>query len=192
MSSSVDFGTRIRDLTVDSRSPNLRGSTVLSHETPDNAYELEPDGTSMRRSRAGDIHWPSEEEAHSLLSSVVSSIGSVQHLIDPRSFSDRLSSFYEDESCKNYAIDLSHVEMLMVFALGGLLQGKLKEGSTFPGAEYFLEAVNNLPSLCTLRKADVLAIEVMGLVAFFLQCSDRKDDAYVYVSCTPHSRQACY
>lgn len=183
MSSSLDFGTRIRDLTMDSRSPKPRPSPNPTQDTPDNAYELEPDGRLKRRTRVADINWPTEEEAHGLLSTVITSIGSLQHLIDPRSFSDRLSTFYEDKIDINDVIDIAHVQMLMVFALGGLLQGQLKVGSTFPGAEYFLEAVTTLPSLCTLRTAGVLAIEVMGLFAFFLQCSDRKDDAYVYASC---------
>ncbi|KAH7067311.1 hypothetical protein BKA63DRAFT_424516 [Paraphoma chrysanthemicola] len=180
MSSSLDFGTRIRDLTRDSQTPNLRGGPILSHETPDNVYDIEPEGSTRRRSRIRPMQWPSEEEAHGLLNSVTSSIGSVQHLIDPRTFSDILSHFYDSDSAQMENIELHHVEMLMVFSLGGLLQGKIKSGSSFPGAEYFLEAVNNLPSLCALRKAGSLAIELMGLFAFFLQCSDRKDDAYIY------------
>ncbi|KAH7083936.1 hypothetical protein FB567DRAFT_446872 [Paraphoma chrysanthemicola] len=180
MSSSLDFGTRIRDLTRDSQTPNLRGGPILSHETPDNVYDIEPESTTRRQSRFRPIQWPNEEEAHGLLNSVTSSIGSVQHLIDPRTFSDTLSHFYDSDSAQLENIELHHVEMLMVFSLGGLLQGKIKSGSSFPGAEYFLEAVNNLPSLCALRKAGSLAIEIMGLFAFFLQCSDRKDDAYIY------------
>lgn len=76
--------------------------------------------------------------------------------------------------------------MLMVFAIGELLQGEVRERSDLPGSQYFLHAIHHLPNLCTLRSLGTQAVEVMGLVAFYLQCSDRKDDAYVYVSANHH------
>lgn len=179
MSSSLNFGSRIKTLPPDPTAISI-GSSGPSHASPDNVYNLEP-ARAAHRSKAANIDWPDEDEAHGLLNSVLASIGNLQHLIDPRSFADKLDSFYEAGVDRELIDDLSYVEILMVFALGGLLQGKLKKGSSFPGAEYFLEAVNSLPSLCTLRKAETLAIEILGLFAFFLQCSDRKDDAYVYV-----------
>ncbi|OAL48473.1 hypothetical protein IQ07DRAFT_543394 [Pyrenochaeta sp. DS3sAY3a] len=178
MSSSLNFGSRIRSLPPDPAVASI-GSSRNFYESPDNVYNLEPNATPAQSNR-NIVSWPSEEEAHELLASVLTSIGGLQHLIDPRSVSDKLSTFYEADLKESILDDLSHVEILMVFALGGLLQGKLKEGSSFPGAEYFLEAVDRLPSLCTLRKAGTLAVEIIGLFAFFLQCSDRKDDAYVY------------
>jgi proline utilization trans-activator len=147
----------------------------------DNAYELQPDCTVNRQRFVADLEWPSEEQAHCLLDTVVCSIGSIQHLVDPRAFSDSLSSFYDEDLVTNPVVDLKHVEMLMVFALGHLLQGKPQRLSSLPGEGYFLNALSQLPSLCTLRKAGTLAIEIMGLFAFFLQCSDQKDDAYIYV-----------
>jgi proline utilization trans-activator len=143
---------------------------------------LEPDSTARHQRGAADIDWPDETEAHTLLNTVIWSIGSVQYLIDPRSFSDGLSALYEEDVPTNSAIGLKHIQILMVFALGDLLQGSMRGRSSLPGARYFLDAVSCLPSLCTLRKAGTLAVEIMGLFAFYLQCADRKDDAYVYVS----------
>lgn len=180
MSSSHEFGSRIKKLPADSKSPVLLYPNMVTANNADDAYKLEHEGSTSQRSRVSDIKWPDEDEAHALLHTVSSSIGSVQHLIDPRAFSDNLSSFYDRDQDADPIISLQHVQMLMVFALGILLQGKLQGESSFPGAEYFLHAVSHLPSLCTLRKAGVLAIETMGLFAFFLQCSDRKDDAYIY------------
>jgi hypothetical protein len=180
MSSSLNFGSRIKSLHSENVTDSV-GSTSICDASPDNVYNLEPGGLK-HRTTSTDITWPSEEQAHDLLNTVLASIGSLQHLIDPRSFSDKLCSFYEDDSNRTGIDDLCYIEILMVFALGELLQGKMEEGSTFPGATYFLEAVSCLPSLCDLRKSGTLAIEIMGLFAFFLQCSDRKDDAYVYVS----------
>ncbi|CAN9200652.1 unnamed protein product [Alternaria alternata] len=178
MSSSLNFGSRIKSLHSENVTDSV-GSTSICDASPDNVYNLEPGGLK-HRTTSTDITWPSEEQAHDLLNTVLASIGSLQHLIDPRSFSDKLCSFYEDDSNRTGIDDLCYIEILMVFALGELLQGKMEEGSTFPGATYFLEAVSCLPSLCDLRKSGTLAIEIMGLFAFFLQCSDRKDDAYVY------------
>ena len=149
-------------------------------ESPDNVYNLEPERTP--NITCADIsHWPKEDEANDLLNTVLASIGNLQHLIDPRSFSDRLQRFYDQTPEHSIPKDLFYVQALMVFALGGLLQGKLREGSSFPGDGYFLESVNLLPSLCTLRNSGTIAVETLGLFAFFLQCSDRKDDAYVHV-----------
>ncbi|CAN9380262.1 unnamed protein product [Alternaria alternata] len=175
MSSSLNFGSRIKSLHSENVTDSV-GSTSICDASPDNVYNLEPGGLK-HRTTSTDITWPSEEQAHDLLNTVLASIGSLQHLIDPRSFSDKLCSFYEDDSNRTGIDDLCYIEILMVFALGELLQGKMEEGSTFPGATYFLEAVSCLPSLCDLRKSGTLAIEIMGLFAFFLQCSDRKDDA---------------
>ncbi|CAN9181964.1 unnamed protein product [Alternaria alternata] len=175
MSSSLNFGSRIKSLHSENVTDSV-GSTSICDASPDNVYNLEPGGLK-HRTTSTDITWPSEEQAHDLLNTVLAFIGSLQHLIDPRSFSDKLCSFYEDDSNRTGIDDLCYIEILMVFALGELLQGKMEEGSTFPGATYFLEAVSCLPSLCDLRKSGTLAIEIMGLFAFFLQCSDRKDDA---------------
>jgi proline utilization trans-activator len=180
MSSSLNFGSRIKGIHSE-HGTNSVSSASICDASPDNVYNLEPGGLKHRRTST-DITWPSEEQAHDLLNTVLTSIGSLQHLIDPRLFFDRLSSLYEEDSSRAHTDDLCYVEVLMVFALGELLQGKMEEGSSFPGATYFLEAVSRLPSLCNLRKSGTLAIEIMGLFAFFLQCSDRKDDAYVYVS----------
>ncbi|CAN9423932.1 unnamed protein product [Alternaria alternata] len=175
MSSSLNFGSRIKSLHSENVTDSV-GSTSICDASPDNVYNLEPGGLK-HRTTSTDITWPSEEQAHDLLNTFLASIGSLQHLIDPRSFSDKLCSFYEDDSNRTGIDDLCYIEILMVFALGELLQGKMEEGSTFPGATYFLEAVSCLASLCDLRKSGTLAIEIMGLFAFFLQCSDRKDDA---------------
>jgi proline utilization trans-activator len=78
--------------------------------------------------------------------------------------------------------DLWHTEMLMVFAVGELLSGTLQEDMRFPGERFFMEAMNNLSNLSHVHAAGTQGIELMALIAFYLQCADRKDDAYIYVS----------
>lgn len=88
---------------------------------------------------------------------------------------------YEKGSPHHDANDLWYIELLMVLALGELLQGQLKDDQVFPGMKYYVEAERHLPSLVTLRKKGILAVEIMSMMAFYLQCADRRDDAYVYV-----------
>jgi proline utilization trans-activator len=105
----------------------------------------------------------------------------VQHLLDPRSFSDHLASLSELGPARDQTKDLRDVEFLLVFAIGELLQGTLGRNSVLPGSRYFQEAVSQLPGFLTLRAAGTVGVEIMGLAAFYLQCADCKEDAYVYV-----------
>lgn len=111
---------------------------------------------------------------------MLESVGKLQHLFDPRQFSDRLSISYEDGSLRVDPRDLWYVELLMVFALGELLRGTLKNKASLPGKVYFCEARQRVPDFLALRSSGVLGVEIMGLLAFYSQCADRRDDAYVY------------
>ena len=83
-------------------------------------------------------------------------------------------------------------QMLLVFAAGSLLRGSNMDGSArLPGSEYFVESLRGLPDLCVLRKASHDGVSVMSLAAFYLQCSDRKDDAFVYVLLTLSLTATC-
>lgn len=178
MSSSLNFSFRIKEMPVTleahrsrvkaSKSSNNAYSLVIPHFSKDDASYIQA--------------WPTEEESQFLLDTVLSSIGRIQHLFDSRTFADRLAAAYNhDELC----MDQNHLwttEMLMVFAVGKVLLGKLEYNESFPGEQFFAEAMNHLPNLCYLCSAGTLGIEILGLIAFYLQCADRKEDAYLYVS----------
>lgn len=153
-----------------------------SKKTSENAYGLPlPRGGRVGAPSIND--WPTEEEARALVRSIADSIGQIQHLFDPRSFSDRLSAIYDRGDTMVWENDASTAEILMVFAVGKLLQGHLDGDESFPGFDYFTEALKYTSSLCYIHAAGELGVEVMGLIAFYLQCADRKDDAYIYVRC---------
>jgi proline utilization trans-activator len=158
-----------------------RSASRAEVESPDDAYDLlsRPD-----RQFNGNIavHWPTEETAQSLLETFLSSLGTVQHLIDPRIFSDTVASFYDLEMTTPTNGTLWDIEFLLVMAIGELLQGTVRQDTALPGARFFKEGIGRLPGLAALRGAGVLAVEIMGLAAFYLQCADCKEDAYVYVS----------
>lgn len=180
MSSSSAFSSHIKAISV---APSMESRAAgRSKKTSENAYGLPlPRGGRVGAPSIND--WPTEEEARALVRSIADSIGQIQHLFDPRSFSDRLSAIYDRGDTMVWENDASTAEILMVFAVGKLLQGHLDGDESFPGFDYFTEALKYTSSLCYIHAAGELGVEVMGLIAFYLQCADRKDDAYIYVSC---------
>jgi proline utilization trans-activator len=112
---------------------------------------------------------------------MLNSIGRLQHLVEPRAVSDRISAAYTTSPPSFDRQDLWYVEILMVFALGQLLKGELSSITMLPGATWYTEAVCLLPEFATLRTAGPVAVEIMGLMAMYLQCADRREDAYLYV-----------
>lgn len=147
----------------------------------DNSYGLTIPHTQPAGASYTQI-WPTEEEAELLLHTVLTSIGSLQHLFDPRSVSDHLSLDCMGHEPHVDPSNLWHVELLLVFAVGELLLGRLGDDASFPGEKYFMEAMHNMPGISHLNASGTRGIEIMGLLTFYLQCADRKDDAYVYVS----------
>lgn len=146
-----------------------------SFNLSENAYGIapkRPDGWEQ------EIRLPSLKEAQDLLDTVLNSLGNLQHLFEPRAFCDRLSESYAATVDKT---DIWYVELLIVLAVGELLQGKPRSDGTLPGADLYVEAETRLPGIMTLRRKGMMAIEILGTMAFFLQCADLRDDAYIYV-----------
>jgi proline utilization trans-activator len=180
MSSSLIFGSHIMALSQNPQTDSNRLGVKVS-KPPDNTYGL----TIPRSQRAGPSYtqiWPTEEEAELLLNTVLTSIGSLQHLFDPRSVSDHLALDFTGHEPLDDPTNLWYVELLLVFAVGELLLGRLGDNASFPGEMYFMEAMNNMPVISHLNASGTQGIEIMGLLTFYLQCADRKDDAYIYVS----------
>ena len=128
---------------------------------------------------------PSEEEAHSILETFVLNVGISQQLFDIRAFSDNLSLLYEESTVHSRVPRIWIVEVLLVFAIGSLLQARPDDASDVPGTSFFEDAMRQLPTLSELRSLGVPGVEVMGLTALYLQIADRKDDAYIHVSVSP-------
>lgn len=129
------------------------------------------------------IEIPSESEARRLLKVVVFYIGQTQHHFDPRDFSDRLGSFYVNPQDPSHYATPWYLEMLLVFAIAKLFAGEFGGDSTeLPGAHLFEFAQNRLPTLSELYNQPRLGIELLALLAVYLQNVNRKEEAYVYVS----------
>ena len=123
--------------------------------------------------------WPSPEEAHDVLEIVVLNIGISQQLFDVRAFADNMHLFFDEPTPQQSS--LNTMEALLIFAIGRLLQARPDDGPKLPGSALYDEAMRLLPPLPELRRSGPLAIGVLGLAAFYLQMTDRKEDAYTYV-----------
>ncbi|KAL7908500.1 fungal-specific transcription factor domain-containing protein [Trichoderma velutinum] len=181
ISSSLHFGHHIKSLPA--KSPGTTDDAMSLQNEPttfvDDVYGVD---ILLSRITPHVVCWPSLAEAHLLLDKVLNSLGSLQHLFEPRSFADRLSLAYEGGSACINKQDFWYLEYLMVLALGELLLGKLRTNQVLPGMDYYLEAVDYLPNFTALRSRGVMAIEVLALMAFYLQCADRRSDAYLCTS----------
>ncbi|KAJ4252482.1 hypothetical protein NW762_011083 [Fusarium torreyae] len=176
LSSSETFSSELRTLLTERSRPN-------PGPTSTGVVDTTPRSICQARLGADNIkHWPTEEDAFSMLNIVVLNVGISQHLFDVRVFSDNLSSLFDDNATDVELSDLWYAECLLVFAIGRLLQAKWDDKSKPPGDEFFQEARKRLPDLSGLRKQGTLGIELMGLTALYLQVSDLKEDAYLYAS----------
>ena len=184
LSSSENFGNEVRGL----HSPSTCRSATARYTSPprtEDCYELRK-RTTENTSYMAEMY-PDQTRAYKLLELVLAYVGQSQHPFDPRAFSDRLSIFYEGSNSNRHLQSLEITQVLLVFALGIHIEGKVDDGSTLPGDRLFLMAMKRVPDLLILRSSGTLGIEIMGLVAFFLQSSDCKDDAHIYVSLLYHS-----
>ncbi|CAH0047054.1 unnamed protein product [Clonostachys solani] len=181
MSSSLRFGSRIKGLSKETLP--LSHSQLYPHdkiaESPEDAYNLAQQ-SEWNQGGPSNFLWPSEETARSSLEIVLTSLGTVQHLVDPRAVSDHISIVYEQTPKQESVQSLWDIEVLLIIAIGELLQGKVSQHSVFPAIDCFHEAVRHIPGLPRLRRAGSIGVEIMGLAVFYLQCADCKDDAYVY------------
>lgn len=114
---------------------------------------------------------------------MLASIGRLQHLAEPGTLNQRLSETYSTQPETHHIEGLWYVQLSLVFAIGQLLDGEAPGvDDQPPGYAFFFQAMDLLPNAYILQGAETLGVEITALITFYLQCSERKDDAYVYVS----------
>jgi proline utilization trans-activator len=122
-----------------------------------------------------------------LLEVVIFYIGETQHHFDTREFSDNLGLFFTNSP------DVAQqtpwfLEMLLVLAIGKLFSGDFDDHIEIPGSKLFNYVYANLPTLGELYTYGVLGVEILALVAVYLQNLNRKDEAYLHVCDTSLQR----
>ncbi|THC94113.1 hypothetical protein EYZ11_006402 [Aspergillus tanneri] len=124
---------------------------------------------------------PSLEESHHLLDKFLFYLGVNQHFFDPRSFCDSMVLLFQTpETWEQQKRTTWYTEYLLVMAMAKLMD---VEQSTCqpPGSDLFAEALRRLPPLHLLGGEGVITVEILTLIATYLQWCDRKHDAYLHV-----------
>ncbi|KAK9850748.1 hypothetical protein MYU51_011861 [Penicillium brevicompactum] len=130
---------------------------------------------------SADVTFPSLEESQHLLEQFLFYLGVSQHFFDPRSFSDDLMLLFQSaESRKEQMRSPWFSEYLLVMAMAKLINVK-HPTSQPPGSDLFAEALKRLPPLHQMGGEGVIMVEILTLITTYLQWSDHKHDAYLYI-----------
>lgn len=183
LSSSLHFGSHIKSFSSGSRGAAVSSASPASLPPQKFDVAYSPGNDSIRllgASRPRD--WPTRQQAQKYLSIMLASVGRLQHLVEPKITNQRLTETFSTQPRDHTTLATWYVELLLVFAIGQLLEGETRSiHDQPPGYAYFQQAMDLLPNACTLQNEGTLGVEIMALATFYLQCSDRKDDAYVNV-----------
>ncbi|KAL4952640.1 hypothetical protein BDW69DRAFT_185233 [Aspergillus filifer] len=181
LSSSYTFGSRVQSLLDVSRSGQRQ--QIAPGATN---YLLQPPPQDMHIFSISSL--PTEHEAFQLLKTFVFYIGHTQNYIDAREISDMIGLLYANQNNTTYTESLWSMELLLIFAIARLFKGdfgdELHRTDNFPGYSLFDFVRGRIPPLSQLYNIGRVGVEVMALVAVYLQNIYRKEEAYVYVSLT--------
>lgn len=124
---------------------------------------------------------PSLEQSRHLLEQFLFYLGVSQHFFDSRTFSDSLVLLFQNpETREEVERSTWYTEYLLVMAMAKLMDVENPTPHP-PGSALFTEALSRLPPLHRLGGEGVIAVEILTLMATYLQWCDRKHDAYLYV-----------
>lgn len=128
------------------------------------------------------VTFPSLEESQHLLGQFLFYLGVNQHFFDPRSFSDDLMLLFQNAETRREQMSSPwFIEYLLVMAMAKMMDVK-HSTSKPPGSNLFAEAMNRLPPLHQMGREGVIVVEILTLITTYLQWTDHKHDAYLYVS----------
>ncbi|KAJ5651728.1 hypothetical protein N7507_009154 [Penicillium longicatenatum] len=181
LTSGPAFESQVRSL--------LHGSKTISIPSPSGLLNnaRESSGSAGWASAQGlvdnkdDPSIPSLEESQHLLDQFLYYLGVSQHFFDSRSFSDQMGLLFQTaESQEQQKQTTWYTEYLLVMAMAKLMDVE-QPTSQPPGSELFSKALKCLPPLHNFGKEGVIVVEILTLVATYLQWCDRKHDAYLYI-----------
>ncbi|KAJ5383894.1 hypothetical protein N7517_001805 [Penicillium concentricum] len=181
LTSGPAFESQVRSLLDRSHSSdyNFHGSTSNFQYQTDRL----PQWSSVKElvDNVAGVSFPSLEESQHLLDQFLFYLGVSQHFFDPRSFSDDLMLLFQSPETRQQQISSPwFTEYLLVMAMAKLMDVKHPTSQT-PGTDLFAEALKRLPPLHHMGGEGVVAVEILTLIATYLQWCDRKHDAYLYI-----------
>ncbi|OQE47415.1 hypothetical protein PENCOP_c001G05572 [Penicillium coprophilum] len=181
LTSGPAFESQVRSLLDRSHSSDYN----FHESTSSFQYQTDrlPQWTSVKElvDNVAGVSFPSLEESQHLLDQFLFYLGVSQHFFDPRSFSDDLMLLFQSPVTRQRQINSPwFTEYLLVMAMAKLMDVKHPTSHT-PGADLFAEALKRLPPMHHMGGEGVVAVEILTLIATYLQWCDRKHDAYLYI-----------
>jgi proline utilization trans-activator len=128
------------------------------------------------------IELPSKDLAEYYTNTVSVHLGALYHLYDSSVFLRKLEEFYtEREAGIEHPTSLWHIQMLLVFACGKSILAREAYSTGPTGISFFQLTIEGLPDFRALQQEPMLAIEILCLLALFLEAADIRSAAYGYV-----------
>ncbi|KAL2830427.1 fungal-specific transcription factor domain-containing protein [Aspergillus pseudoustus] len=175
-SSSFSFSRNIRLMIAETvHGPEIHDKTPIK----DGAYGMP--WKPMTVDLSG-LNLPSEEYAEYLTQTAYFALRPLYHLFDKATFLRRLHLFYNDlKRSPSPETGLWLIQMLVIFALGTSILTR-ESGPRGPtGSKFFARAIEALPDCHQLSQDPVLSIEILGLIALFMQAMDMRFAAHQYI-----------
>lgn len=124
---------------------------------------------------------PPYEFANRLFAAQHIYIGSIFSFLQPRHFEERLQVVYtRAPDVSNREDCLKFCQILCVLAFGQMYSINQWSGNEGPpGFQYFKHALRYLPDIH--EEGSILFVEVLGLVAYYMQILNRRDAAFLYI-----------
>ncbi|KAM5357968.1 hypothetical protein ACJZ2D_015736 [Fusarium nematophilum] len=177
LSSSNEFGRKVQEVLAKSRS--TRSGESLTTPSPQYSH---PSSLTATTTVGTPPQLPTEEEAFRLLEAVSLFIGQTQSHYDSREISDRVGLLYENSNDPVPTHELWYLQVLLIFAVGKVFAAEFDRGQRLPGTGLFEFVHQNFPSLSVLYTAGRMGVEINALMAMYLQMTNRKEEAYLYIS----------
>jgi proline utilization trans-activator len=174
-SSSWSFSRRIRSLIHHTTGGELHDEIPIR----DGAYGIPWTQNVIDLS---EIDLPTEEYAEYLTNTFSLTLHPLYHLFDKAAFLVRLRQFYATSTAgMEESTDLWHIQMLIVFAFGYSILAREAGPSGPTGADYIARVVEAMPDNHRLHQTPIISIEILCMMALFMQAMDMRLAAYQYV-----------
>jgi hypothetical protein len=138
------------------------------------------------------LDMPTEEYAEHLTNTLSLALHPLYHLFDKAAFLVKLRQFYAVSSAgRQESTNLWHILMLVVFAFEHSILAREVGPSGPLGAVYIARAVEAMPNNHRLHREPVISIELLCMLALFMQAMDMRLVAYQYArTYASHSRNS--
>jgi hypothetical protein len=93
-----------------------------------------------------------------------------------------LYDYYSHPTPKTGTPDLQFIHLLVILAMGKALGGSTFQSDIPPGSEYFVMAIQRMPSFHALFGQPILLTEVLCCIALYFQCLDHRHASHAFVS----------